>query len=346
MLDLQINDFHLHLNGSFSVAFLQRTAIKNKATVHFDTLQQMLAAGRYLTKATTAEQEKKNLPDIWALFALVSHIMQTLEDIYLGTIDVIDNSKATYLEIRTTPKPMQNRSWQEYADHFVKGLIKANETHAGKKVARGLLSIDRARHNKEIAKKIIDRVAIESKISRMLVGVDVCGDPSARILTGNDFAEVLRHALAKDIGVAIHIGELDAEIERKEIDNVLQVIEEWQKKQDNTKRNSLHGKVRLGHAIFLTDDQCAKIRELGVPVEVCSSCHETMKWWDKNGPHPVTKIYPAWDTPAHVISGTDDELIFFKNAAEEHKKVLAILGYPEGMEEKADEQQAIYRFSN
>ena len=45
--------------------------------------------------------------------------------------------------------------------------------------------------------------------------------------------------------------------------------------QDN---NPLHGKVRLGHCIYLTQQQKERINKLGIPIEICPSCHSKLNW--------------------------------------------------------------------
>jgi adenosine deaminase len=156
-------------------------------------------------------------------------------------------------------------------------------------------------------------------------------------------AAVLRYALKKDIGVAIHIGEADTKAEMNDVDIILNVLTSWSKQINSG--NPFQGKVRLGHGIFLTEGQRATIKALQLPIEVCPSCHEKLNWWNKSKPHPVTHIYQIWKDP--VVVGTDDEMIFGGNVKEENHTVLEMLGYPK--DEKADEamvHQSKFRFAN
>ena len=331
------SDLHLHLNGSFSNRFLSQTADDNLCLRVYGQLQRAQAEYRRLILSSQFDEAVKL---VWKQFELIHIIVARVEDIRKGTIDVIVNSKAGYLEIRTTPKAMYDGDWHDYVNAFVKGLEQGNAQFAGVRTAKGLLSIDRSIHGPESAKCIIDEVMRRD----LLVGVDISGNPLApRTLTGDGLVETIRYALSQNIGIAIHVGEVDSAVERQDVDNILKLLSEWKEQQAISDKNPLHGKVRLGHGIHLTDAQQSQIRALQLPIEVCPSCHEQLRWWDRKAMHPVKRIYQFWSDP--VVSGTDDQSIFGGNAKVENRDVLRLFGYPEGQKRApAREHQSQFRF--
>jgi adenosine deaminase len=267
-----------------------------------------------------------------------------LADIQQGTINVIEASKARYMEIRTTPKAMDGTSWEKYVDAFLSGLKEGNKKCHGEKIARGLLSLDRTIHTEKMSYEVIDRVVSEKKRDGLLVGIDISGNPlGERKLTGEGLAATLLYALKKDIGLAIHIGETDTSAETNDINIILDILTSWKKQ--SSLSTPFQGKVRLGHGIFLTEAQRSAIKALQLPMEVCPSCHEKLNWWNKSNPHPVTRIYQLWKDP--VVVGTDDEIIFGGNAEEENHTVLEMLGYPKDeIEDEALIHQSKFSFAH
>lgn len=246
----------------------------------------------------------------------------------------------------TTPKPLDGQTWEKYVDAFVAGLREGNVSHITRKLARGLLSIDRTIHSEQDGYQIIDKVVSEKQAHGMLIGIDICGDFLApRSLTGGVLVNVLNYALEKPIGIAIHIGEADTSIERQDVDSILDTLSAWYDRQGSKNPNPLHGKVRLGHGIFLTQTQCERIKKLQIPVEVCPTCHEKSNWWLIQDPHPVQKnIYSYWSDP--VVSGTDDATIFGGDAKQDSRLVLEIFSYPEDQEKgTAYRHQSQFRFN-
>lgn len=289
-----IIDAHLHLNGSISWEFLEDAATRNDCLAVYQTLL------------------SENDP--WKKFGLIHQIIQETEDIIRATIDVVKNTNANILEIRSTPKAMKEKNLSAYIEAFTTGLLEAKRLYPNKK-ARGLLSIDRTRHSLEEAKWIIDMALKVKQISGMIVGIDLSGNYLAeRKLTSNNLYETIKYALNKDIGLALHVGESDSETEKNDFDLILKAIEEYS--------GRIHGKVRLGHAIYRTPSQEEIIRKLEIPVEICLSCHQQLEWWKQDKPHPILTLY---QDRSCVLSGTDDSFIFGCNAYEEQRKVDEVL---------------------
>lgn len=289
---------HVHLNGAISLGFLEATAKRNECT---ELYQNFLAE-----------------TDDWKKFGWIHQILKTPEDVKLATIDVVQNSNADIIEIRTTPKPMGEYAMEAYIKAFVEGLQEAERLFPQKK-AKGLLSIDRSRHTLHEAKVIIDTALTQKQANHMIVGVDLSGNfTGKRTLTGNDLFQAVSYGLTKDLGLALHVGEIETYIEKDDFDLILKAIQEYK----NVHPGKLYGKVRLGHAIYRTAEQDMIIAQLKLPIEICPTCHKKLGWWKIDAAHPILSLYPH---RKRVLPGTDNDLIFNCNAAQEQKTVDAML---------------------
>ena len=303
---------HVHLNGSISLEYLKETAKRNNCP---DLYEKFIL-------------EK----DLWKKFDWIHQIMQTAEDVKLATLDVVKHSNADHIEIRTTAKPIGKYTVDNYIKAFIEGLKQANQLHPKKKV-RGLLSIDRSKHSLEDAKAIIDTALKEKQTSGMIVGVDLSGNfLGKRTLTGNDLYLMLVYALEKDVGIALHVGEVDSEAERNDFDTILKAIQEHKE----TRKGKIYGKVRLGHAIYRTSNQDDIIRKLKIPVEICPSCHRKLDWWKQDQPHPILTLYKH---RTRVLSGTDDNLLFECNDEKEQIILDEMLDIPSKYAHLSKEEQ-------
>lgn len=340
----KLSDLHMHLNGSFSIDFLERAAKRNRCEAVFHELKTLRESSQLINQ--DGEPTRKETVDFyWKQFSCIHTIIQTPEDIYEGTIDVIGESKASYLEIRTTPREMRGNSWEKYAEAFVSGLQEGNKHYKSIKLSKGLLSLDRTLHSETDSHSIIDYVVQEKNKHGLLVGIDVSGDPFRnRKLTGDVLIRVLKYALQKNIGVAIHLGEVKTSVEEDEVNKLLAFLSSWYEDKNKKDPNPFQGRVRLGHGIFLTDVQCNIIRRLQIPLEVCPTCHESVGWWNRLDIHPIKKnIYNSWADP--IVIGTDDSFIFGGDAQQDAHEVLKIFDYPEGADRKeVYEHHAKFRF--
>jgi adenosine deaminase len=344
MFENNTSDLHCHLNGSFSLRFLRETAEKNGCLETYLELEGIRA--EYLSK--TAKQPelgytKEHIELVWRQFSLIHKIIKNLADIHLGTIDVIRSSSAKYLEIRTTPKKLGDHSVDNYIDAFEQGLISASQDSSIGKKAYGLLSLDRTMHDFETAKYFINRIATSHEA--VLKGIDICGHPTAaRTLRGEDLSLTIKEALNRKIGLAIHMGEADTDMEREDTDTILATLEQWLSENPTAQENPFFGKVRLGHCIFLTDSQKEKIRRLKLPIEVCPTCHSKLNWHLENTHHPVRSIYSDLSEP--ITFATDDEIIFGANSKVEFNKGFLFFANSQNLTRKeVKENQAQFRFA-
>jgi adenosine deaminase len=339
-----LSDFHCHLNGSFSLEFLKARAERNDCVAIYRRLEKIRA--HYLT--LTKEQPKQGYPEqllqlVWQQFSLIHLIIKTLDDIEHGVVDVARHTPAKYIEIRTSPKRMGQSSLDDYINAFERGLHYVNADITLGTKACGLLSLDRSTITVPKAKHLID--SVYANVQGPIRGIDISGNPLAkRELTGQSLQQVLCHALERSIGIAIHMGETDSIQERKDTDTVLALLETWCEKSYD-KQDYIRCKVRLGHCIYLTDEQKNRIKALQLPIEVCPTCHNKLNWHINNTPHPVTKIYSSWGEP--ILIGTDDNTVFGSNALDEFNNALPFFKNPNKLTPlEIQKLQIKYRFGN
>ncbi|STX38693.1 hypothetical protein [Legionella feeleii] len=342
MFEQNTSDLHCHLNGSFSLPYLYEVAKKNGCLDKYMRLVALRDA--YLNKTQKQPEEgyaKEDINSIWEIFALIQAIIQTPEDISLGTLDVIRSSAAKYMEIRTTPKEMTDKSKDDYIDAFEQGLLAA--TQSTSKKAFGLLSLDRTVHSFSEAQHFIKRVVQSPE--GVLKGIDISGNPIApRTLRGKELEQLIELALNSKVGLAIHMGEADTAVEREDTDTILSALEAWVKTNAPQQANPLFGKVRLGHCIFLTLEQKNRIRALNIPIEVCPTCHSKLNWHKEKSPHPVTGVYSDVEQP--VTFATDDEFVFGAGIKTEYLKGLGLFSNKNELSKKQiKENQAQFRFA-
>lgn len=342
MFEKHTSDFHCHLNGSLSLEYLKGVATINDELEAYDKLVEIQKD--YLAKTDTPPQEgysKEVIKLIWDQFGLIHQIIKTTHDITLGVIDVISQSEASYLEIRTTPKALGEKSKDDYIDAFELGLKLMQKKESPVREAYGLLSLDRTIEDLDSARHILRRV-IHCE-SGLLKGIDISGNPlKPRTLRGDSLKMIILEALENNIGLGIHMGEADTVEEKEDIDTILGTLLEWSQQQAFNEK-LFFGRVRLGHCIYLTPDQKDLIRQLNIPVEICPTCHSKLNWHLKDTPHPTQEIYQDIENP--VVFGTDDPFIFGKGAKEEFSSGLTFFENKKQLSRKEiKEYQSQFRF--
>ena len=281
-------DLHLHLGGSISKDLLIAFAKSDKNQKALDDIE-------------TA--------DVLEMFQVVHNLIDSPERIEISTEDVINTSTADYLEIRSTPRKFSSAlTLRDYVEAFVSSLKKNPEK------ARGLLSIDRYKHDIKSAQEIID---LAFAFPDTIVGIDISGiNPAGtRLLQGEDLNSIIEIILESSLGLALHIGELDCGKDERDSTSALETIDTWF---DWNSKIKAFGKIRLGHALFLKEAHKKIIRKHQLPVEICPSCHRYIGSWKDGRKHPVEDIYHEKDSP--VLIGTDDALIF----STDFKKEMAL----------------------
>lgn len=324
--DATPDDLHLHLNGSVSVEFLKEAAARNNKIVEFQAFAKL---NQTMESQIEDKQWAALVKTIWKKFSLCHHIIQTHQDIKLATLDVIIKHPSHYLEIRTTPKSLDNQPLNAYIDAFIDGIYQGCKQSKDMKVVKGLLSIDRTQHNFDEALEIVALAAHYRDRKKPIVGIDISGNPSIqqRSLTGVWLEQVLAAALEAKLCVSIHFAEARHILEQNDSDTVLNVLTRWraqflQNNPDADPKTLFFGKVRLGHVVFPTSAQIKRIQTLNIPIEICPTCHLYIGWWEHHKKHPILAIYPKMNAP--VVLGTDDALIFNTNILKEYEHLQHI----------------------
>ncbi|MEW5746830.1 MAG: hypothetical protein AB1805_15475 [Nitrospirota bacterium] len=288
-------DLHLHLGGSISPELVRRFAQSD----HDEHALEALAEA-----------------DVLTLFQVVHRLVQSPERVEIATEDVITTSTADYLEIRTTPREFSSEgSFRPYVEAFVSALRRYPDK------ARGILSIDRYKHDLTTARDII---ALALEYPDCIVGIDISGvnPPGTRTLRGNDLAACIEIILDSPLGLAIHVGELESEKDQRDNTAALTAIDRWLQRYPLT---TCAGKIRLGHAIFLAEEHARIIRKHNLPIEICPTCHRYLGCWRTGQEHPVQALYPEHTSP--VVLGTDNALNFLTSFQRERELFLSAFPY-------------------
>lgn len=254
--------------------------------------------------------------DVLNMFHVVHKLLNSPERIERATENAIATSSADYIEIRTTPRKFSSPgSFRPYVKAFVATLRKYPEK------ARGLLSIDRYKHDSAVAQEIIS-LALE--YPDCIVGIDISGvnPEGVRTLQGDDLTSCIETILDRPLGLAIHVGELDCGKDRRDSTTALQTIDRWLRQNPHA---ASAGKIRLGHGIFLEEEHKNIIRKYRLPIEICPACHRYLGCWKGGRKHPVEAVYPEKDSP--VVLGTDNVLNFSTSFQQEKEFFLKVFPY-------------------
>jgi adenosine deaminase len=288
-------DLHLHLGGSISPELVRRFAQSDHDQYAIDALAEA---------------------DVLTLFQVVHRLVRSPERVEIATEDVITTSTADYLEIRTTPRAFSSEgSFRPY----VKAFVSALRRRPGK--AKGILSIDRYKHDLTTARDIIT-LALE--YPDCIIGIDISGvnPPGIRTLQGDDLGVCIETILDSPLGLAIHVGELESEKDQRDNTAALTAIDRWLQRHPLT---TCVGKIRLGHAIFLSEEHANIIRRQRLPIEICPTCHRYLGCWGNGSAHPVQAVYPDHTSP--VVLGTDNALNFSTSFQREKELFLDAFPY-------------------
>ena len=183
------------------------------------------------------------IPVIFQIFALVHRVIKDgkrLKRIVQETLEDFESNNCVYLELRTTPKPLEDLSKTEYIQ-VIEEVIRG---YSGKMRTRLLVSINRAQSLEEAWENL--RIA---QTSELCVGLDFSGNPSVNKF--KDFLPVFLEARALGIQITVHTAEIE---DYEDTDDILEF-----------------GPDRLGHCNFLTEQHESTIKALGIPIEICLS---------------------------------------------------------------------------
>ncbi|EGX87827.1 adenosine deaminase, putative [Cordyceps militaris CM01] len=198
-----------------------------------------------------------------------------------------------YLELRTTPRATPELSLAGYARTIISAISAFNAAHPTMRT-RLLLSVDR-RHDVATAAAVVD-LAAALQPGGVVVGVDFCGDPTARCGGAvRVFEPVFARARAAGLPLAVHFGEAEPAGAREE----LALLLSWQPR-------------RLGHVIWVDDEARREIAARGLCVELCLSCNVKAGMVRAGAGGFADHHFGYWRTvdAVQISLGTDDVGVF------------------------------------
>ncbi|KND90741.1 Adenosine deaminase-like protein [Tolypocladium ophioglossoides CBS 100239] len=295
-------ELHAHLTGSIS-----------RRTLHDIWLRKKAAGETELEDPLVVMPEDKhdyNLETFFPLFS--SYIYNLLTDeasIRHATVSVLEHflgDGVAYLELRTTPRATADLSPEAYVRLLLATIADFEAARGHRMHTRLILSVDR-RHSLATAESVLalaSRLRAEEGTGGGVVGLDLCGDPTAR--PGGDvalFTPVFAQAPAHGLGVTVHFAEAEASGSRAELDALLG----W-------------NPARLGHVIWEDEQARREIARRGLCLELCLSCnvragmvrggfegHHFGHWIGVDGPR--------------ISLGTDDVGVFGSPLSNEYRLV-------------------------
>ncbi|KAH8129115.1 hypothetical protein ACSS6W_008494 [Trichoderma asperelloides] len=252
-------ELHAHLTGSISRQTLHEIWLTKKAAGQTD-LEDPLAV-------IPEGKHDYNLITFFPLFSKYIYALLTDEpSIRHATTAVLQSflqDGVVYLELRTTPRPTPLLSAAQYVDILLSTISEFEELHP-QLHTRLILSVDR-RHDFDMASSVLDlavNTSPEGILARkhaMIVGLDLCGDPSARPAGEISlFTPVFQKARAAGLGLTLHFAEIQASASKAELETLLS----W-------------GPRRLGHVIWEDAETKKEIarRKDELCLELCLSCN-------------------------------------------------------------------------
>lgn len=195
------------------------------------------------------------------------------------------NDGVAYLELRTTPRDTGELTREQLISTIADAIRSFEAENPGRLHTRLILCVDR-RHDLSTASSILD-LALRHRVSRdqggdgVVVGLDLCGDPTVRADGEISlFDPVFKRAAAEGLPVTVHFAEAEASGSKVELDNLLS----WNPR-------------RLGHVIWEDEETRKEIAKRGLCLELCLSCnvqagmikggfesHHFGHWKDVQGP--------------------------------------------------------------
>ncbi|PTB65161.1 Metallo-dependent hydrolase [Trichoderma citrinoviride] len=308
-------ELHAHLTGSIS-----------RQTLHEIWLAKSAAGETDLQDPLLVMPEGKhdfNLETFFPLFSKYIYALLTdATSLRHATASVLQSflrDGVVYLELRTTPRATPHLSAEQYVSVIV-DAISAFEASNPSLHTRLILSVDR-RDDLEKAESTLsialsslsnnnnnnnNRTSSSSLPESIIVGLDLCGDPTARPNGAiSVFTPVFTRARAAGLGITLHFAETPASASPAELAALLS----WRPH-------------RLGHVIWDDADSKREIarRKGELCLELCLSCnvHAGMVQGGFEGHH-----FGGWRAVegVKVTLGTDDVGIFGSPLSNEYRLV-------------------------
>ncbi|KAF8879959.1 hypothetical protein BD779DRAFT_1612839 [Infundibulicybe gibba] len=276
-------ELHAHLNGSIPIAVLQELArdYPHQISSTGPASQEILITSGIETLLRGPSLD--TIGDFFGLFPAIYALTDSPSALARATRAVLEtfldgvNPQCTYLELRTTPKETASMTREQY--------LKVVLTEAN------LISV--------LAECIRIAAALKLRGER-IVGVDLCGDPTAgdAKLFRKHFAE----AKEAGLGVTLHI----AETTRNTPEETIELLS--------------FNPDRLGHATFLNSEAKELVLQNKTCIEICLSSNLLCKTVTTLDSHHI-RFYLKHNHPIAIC--TDDILPFRTSLEAEYALLLA-----------------------
>lgn len=244
--------------------------------------------------------DDRSLSACFAIFAAIHKTVTNLPAVQRIAREVLADFAADnvrYLELRTTPRPLQDAGTEEYV-RAVLAELASHEARCPTMTVRLLLSIDRTGS----MERALETVMLAAKLrgeegspgAKYIVGIDFSGNP-----TKGSFADFLPafEVARRQCGlrVAVHAGEVDNPSDN---DSILRFRPD-----------------RLGHALLLSDANFASLQANPVPIEICPTSNRMTLKLRSLRDHPTMDVLLKADYPISV--STDDSTVFGTTSSKE-----------------------------
>ncbi|KAJ6643463.1 Adenosine deaminase-like protein [Pseudolycoriella hygida] len=268
-------ELHAHLNGSLNAeAFSALNALNGcQVDEHF---YQILST------------DPVDLKACFSKFKYAHELTQTVEAVALATEMVIATfykENVIYLELRTTPRPLQGAvTCEDYLRAVISSIIKCRTKYPNILV-KLLPSIDRSKSCSTARDNIAVIIEMKKEYPDVVCGVDFSGSPTEGVF--EDFKPILERARSNGLKLALHCGEVE---NQSEIEEMLQF-----------------GMDRLGHGTFIRGKQFEMLKVAKIPVECCLSSNVLSKTVKAYDDHHFKDLF---NINHPVVISTDDLGVF------------------------------------
>lgn len=195
-------ELHAHLNGSIPITLLQELAQEHIASHQGDSNDTIDSGLKKLLDGPSINE----ISDFFTLFPAIYALTSTSRSLARATRAVLslfldgEFPQCSYLELRSTPRETHEMTRETYL-RVVLGELE----YYGKQKTGLIMSLDR-RMGVEVLRECI-AIAIKLKAEgASLVGVDLCGDPTAGDM--NVFRSYIDDARNAGLGITLHIAEV------------------------------------------------------------------------------------------------------------------------------------------
>lgn len=277
-------ELHAHLGGSIRNSTIAEL-IKN---TKFSNLEHVVS--------TT---DKRTLEQCFQIFDVVHEITNNMNVLKRITTEILTdfaNENTKYLELRTTPRILENKySKRDYVQCVVQAMNEFKHKNPNAFVdVKLLLSVNRGKNSLQEAFECVELVKEFQSLG--VVGLDFSGNPYKNQFS--KFMEAFSYARSLKIPITIHLAEI---VNHKESFDILNFVPE-----------------RVGHACFLNDEAKKLLLNKKIPLEICIDSNLRSKSVKSVEEHQFKWYY---DNKHPVVLCTDDMGIFCTTLSKQYEHV-------------------------